>query len=221
MSHRASGGRQSVQVAGIEFGRSELRDLGVAWLALSVAFTLFFAGGGRGVGRMLNGTPFELVGLGVISFVTAGLGFILHEVAHKVLAVRYGQVAEFRANYQMLGIAVVAALAGIIFAAPGAVHHRGRITKREGGLIALAGPLTNVALGVVFAVPLVLGLLGAPLLGDLGLYGVAINLFLAGFNMLPFGPLDGKTVLSWDPKAYAAAAAVTILPGVGVVLLLF
>lgn len=197
----------------------------IAWLALSVAFAIFFAGGGRGVMTRLAESPADVVRLFVVSFFTAGLGFMLHEIAHKVVAVRYGQVAEFRANFQMLGIAVIGALGGIIFAAPGAVHHAGRITDREGGLIALAGPLTNVGLGVVFLVPLGIGLAdltpAASLLEDLGVYGVIVNLFLAGFNMLPFGPLDGRTVLRWDTKAYVVAAVPTILPGLGVAYLMF
>lgn len=210
--------RSSVQRAdGMAFSEREIRDLGVAWIVLSVAFAIFFADGGSGMASQFASAPLVVVRLFVVSLVTAGLGFMLHELAHKVVAVRFGQVAEFRANYQMLAIAVVGALAGIIFAAPGAVHHAGRITDREQGLVALAGPVTNVALGIVFVIPLLLGASGtgriAELLWDVGFYGVVVNLLLAGFNMIPFGPLDGRTVLRWGVKAYALAAIVTVLPG--------
>ncbi|NHN58860.1 MULTISPECIES: metalloprotease [Halorussus] len=187
-----------MKVASIRFGQRELVDIAIAWGALTVAFAVFFAGGGR----ILMYRPAALVGLLPASLVTAGLGFLLHEMAHKVTAIRFGQVAEFRADYGMLFLAVAGALAGFLFAAPGAVYHRGRATLRENGLIALAGPLTNVALGALF-LPLEL-FLGGPL-GSVGALGVRINFLLAGFNMIPFGPLDGNTVKDWSFGAFLAA----------------
>ncbi len=184
-----------MKVGSIRFGTRELLDIAIAWAALSVAFALFFGGGGR----TILYRPGVLVGLLPASLVTAGLGFLLHEMAHKVTAIRFGQVAEFRADYGMLFLAVAGALAGFLFAAPGAVYHQGRSTLRENGLIALAGPLTNVALGMVFF-PLELALGGT--LGSVAALGVRINFLLAGFNMIPFGPLDGNTVKEWSLPAF-------------------
>ena len=117
----------------------------------------------------------------------------------------------------MLFVGLMAAFAGFLFAAPGAVYHRGYLNPREQGLIALAGPIANIVLLAVF-VPL--WLLGTGLVELAGLLGVYINLLLAAFNMIPFGPLDGKTVLGWSKVVWAAffvptvAAAVFILfPG--------
>ena len=36
-----------MSVSGLAFSARELRDLAVAWVALGVAFAVFFAGGGR------------------------------------------------------------------------------------------------------------------------------------------------------------------------------
>jgi len=204
------GGPGATSVAGISFRRRELRDLAVAWLALSVAFAILFSGGGPGV---LAGSVTEFGTLLGISLLTAGLGFLLHELAHKVVAVRFGQAAAFRANYQMLGLAVMVSLAGFIFAAPGAVYHRGRITERQQGLVALAGPVTNAVLGVAFLVPWLVAPEGSTLL-LVAIYGVAINFLLAGFNMLPFGPLDGATVRDWSLPVYVATAVPFVLLGV-------
>jgi Zn-dependent protease len=202
----------TVTVGSIRFSGDELRDLLIAWIALGIAFALFFAGGAAGVDQ---GGFLPLL---FISMLTAGVGFLLHELAHKVVAVRFGQRAAFKADYGMLFIAIVSAMAGFIFAAPGAVYHRGRITKRENGLIALAGPVTNLALAFLF-VPL---LLVGGFVGRIGLYGVGINLLLAAFNMIPFGPLDGKTVLSWSLPVFALTFGVSVgLSLVAAVLFLF
>jgi Zn-dependent protease len=200
-------------VSRLRFSERELRDFGIAWVALAVAFTLFLEQGiltALLAGRVPVAVVARLFGL---SLVTVGTAFLLHELAHKVVAVRFGQAAEFRADYNMLGLAVLAALAGFLFAAPGAVHHRGRITRRENGLIALAGPASNVVLAVGFWL---LARVGGGFLGGVGSLGFLINVLLAGFNMIPFGPLDGRKVLDWSRPVFAAAFLATAGPAVAV-----
>ena len=203
--------------SGFRFTGRELRDLAIAWLALGVAFTLFLDR--RELLAALDAPGPEAamtVGLLLVrALITVGIGFLLHELAHKAVAVHYGQIAEFRADYGMLGLAIVAGLAGFLFAAPGAVHHQGRISARENGLIALAGPVTNLALAALF---LPVAFLGG-YAGDVGSLGVLVNILLAAFNMIPYGPLDGRKVIAWSKPVYVAVAAPTI--GLGVWLLLF
>lgn len=187
----------------MKFSTDEVRDLVIAWLALGAAFAFFFA----------RVSPSNLAGFVasqaflqamVVSLVTVGVAFLLHELAHKVVAVRYGQYARFKADFGMLAIAVVGGLAGFIFAAPGAVHHIGRLTERQRGLIALAGPVTNLGLAVLFA-PLIYIF---PLIGS---RGVMINLLLAAFNMLPIGGLDGNTVRTWSTPVYLAVLVPSVI----------
>lgn len=201
------------QLSDLQFSDQELQDLAVSWLALGIAFAIFFEGGAGAIGRLLSANGVVLVG---VSLLTAGVGFLLHELAHKVVAVKYGQIAEFRADHSMLFLAIMSALLGFIFAAPGAVHHRGRLTKREHGLIALAGPVTNVVLGVVFLPIFAVGLVvSSPLLVLVGARGIAVNLFLAAFNMIPYGPLDGKTIIAWSKPVWGITFAVSVLSTVG------
>lgn len=192
----------TIVVGGIRFSPRELGDLAIAWVALGIAFSVFIM---AVIGRSVFPDPVGAIAtplfveIFITSMLTAGIGFLLHELAHKIVAVRFGQIAAFKADFGMLALAIGAAFAGFLFAAPGAVYHRGRITPRENGLVSIAGPVTNLGLVAVF-----LGLVPfGGIVGDVGALGVTINAFLAAFNMLPFGPLDGKKVLSWSRIAFA------------------
>jgi Zn-dependent protease len=111
----------------------------------------------------------------------------------------------------MLALCIGAAFAGFLFAAPGAVYHRGRITPRQRGLVSVAGPLTNTVLVAVFLPFTFL----SGFFGDVGQLGVLVNAFLAAFNMIPFGPLDGRTVFSWSILVFAAVFAGSVVLAVG------
>ena len=175
----------------------ERRDLLIAWLAISIAFTLIYVRGGIDV--------MGLVFFFVMSLVTVGVAFVLHELAHKFAAMRYGYWAEFKKDNQMLLVAVVlAALVGVVFAAPGATYVYGNATRIENGRISAAGPITNLLLCIPFAA---LMLFGGGLLGVVGLVGLRINAMLAAFNMLPVSVLDGRKVLAWNPAVFAVLMA--------------
>lgn len=180
----------------------ERRDLLIAWLAISVAFTLIYIRDG------VNLNTFLL--LFVMSLVTVGVAFVLHELAHKFTAMRYGYWAEFQKDNQMLLVAVVmAALVGVVFAAPGATYVYGNATRNENGRISAAGPITNLVLCVPFAA-LVFLTGGAGLLGLVGIVGLRINAMIATFNMLPISVLDGRKVLDWNPAVFAVLIVASV-----------
>ena len=123
-------------------------------------------------------------------------------------------------------IIIVAIITGgrFIFAAPGATHIIQRrsyyghgLTKREIGTISIVGPLTNLALAFIFAIPIFVVPFGG-ILTILCSFGYQINLWLAAFNLIPIGELDGRKIISWNNIIWAV---VTIPVWIVVGLLLF
>jgi Zn-dependent protease len=189
--------------------RREEADLFIAWLAISLSFAIIKIAPYGIMGPLLHVTLIDaLIYLG-IALLTVGIGFILHEMAHKFTAIRYGYWAEFRKDNSMLLVAIaVASLVGFVFAAPGATviyanANDGRgLSREENGKISAAGPLVNLLLCILFAVLLVaaggLSSLNGNILAQIGLAGIQINAMIAAFNMLPFSILDGNKVFSWN-----------------------
>ena len=182
----------------------ERRDLLIAWLALSAAFTLAMIGTSRLI-------PTLILEMFLISMVTAGIAFIVHEMAHKFTAMRFGYWAEFKMNTTMLVVAVaVAAIAKVVFAAPGATMIYGsQISTEENGKISLAGPLSNLILLIPFVILLIAGLnTGIFEIALVGIMGLRINAMIAAFNLLPLGPLDGVKILAWNAPVYIGTVLV-------------
>lgn len=201
----------------VHFGRQEIIQIAISVTVITVAFTIVLLGGLLGdIGSYTALTWLFALGVSAVVSIT---GFLLHELAHKFVAQRFGAWAEYRMYPTGLLMALVFSFLGFLFAAPGAVYIQGRITKKQNGLISLAGPATNIAFGSIF----IALWLSFP---DMGAWTFAFNLigvlslFLAGFNLIPFGPLDGKKVLDWSPVAWVAAigtAAVLLMIGWGII----
>jgi len=166
------------------------------------------------------GQPKDRLGGAVFGVVVTLLLFIcvvLHELAHSLVAMRFGTSVK-----------------EIVLLPLGGVARMEEMPEQpyQELLMALAGPVTSGVIGVVFAIATVLAL---PLhvwgrldqvlemTGDLNWldllpYLAATNLFLAGFNLIPAFPMDGGRVLrallaTVIPYGRATAIAVSVGQG--------
>ncbi len=159
--------------------------------------------------------------LAIVAF-SVGTGFLLHELAHKFTAQRYGYEAEYEAS--LMGLILALGLSFItrgnfVFAAPGAVMIRGRRvyiheyfdmqSAKELAYISVSGAVVNLVLALSFftASLFVMNPLAYAILRK----GAFINVFLAGFNMIPFGPLDGAKVWRYNPVLWGLVGIPSII----------
>lgn len=182
-------------------------ELAKAWAGTSLAYAVY----NTGAVNLLSPAIIENL---LVACIVCGLGFVVHEMAHRQVARRFGAQAHFAADNRWLLISLLVALAGIFIAAPGAVWHTGVNDKQRIGKIALAGPISNFVLAFVFLLlyPIIY------LVGwDLDIFlaicmnGFILNAWIGLFNMIPGGPFDGAKVLAWSTWVYAATVAVGVV----------
>lgn len=178
---------------------TELIDLFLSLVALVIAFSIL------GMRTLPEAGVFLISALGV------GTGFLLHELAHKFVAMHYGYFAKYRASRINLILIVAMAFAGFIFAAPGAVIISRTSSAKEELMISLAGPMTNIILSIIFFLLLASGVVKSPLWLTAISFALFINLTLAAFNLLPFGPMDGKKIFDCNRTVWVIVGVPTIL----------
>jgi Zn-dependent protease len=137
---------------------------------------------------------------------------VVHEVAHGYVALRNGDpTARLLGRLTLnpvphidpigsilLPLLLLATGSPILFgwAKPVPVNPLNFRNYRWGEItVSAAGPLSNLALAVLFSYLLRLGPVNLGLM-KMALWGVQINIFLALFNLIPIPPLDGSHILS-------------------------
>ena len=146
---------------------------------------------------------------------------VLHEFAHAITATALGDptprwegrltlnpLAHFDIFGAIMIIMTMVTGFGIGWARPVGVDPRNfKKPARDMVLVAIAGPLSNILLAMVFGLILRFMLMSnynlSPGLAIFLPLGTLINLSLAFFNLLPIPPLDGSRVLRYFLKGKA------------------
>lgn len=187
-------------------------------LNVSVLFIVAILVFGLAFGRF----PLVFPGLSAAAYLLAGVvsavlflaSLLAHELAHALMAKRHGVEVE-RITLWLLG---------------GMAELRGEPRTPGADLrIAVVGPATSLAAGLVFGVLAVLAtaLGAAPLVTGMFVYLGGVNVLLAVFNLIPAAPLDGGRVLRaalwsrWGDRGRAAIAAARAGRVFGYVLIAF
>lgn len=199
----------------IFFSLTEILHLTASVVVLTLAFALV-------MGARKDALTLDVGDLLVLLPYSAAIvvpAFIFHELAHKFVAQYKDMWAEFRANFLgLFGGLAATQVAGFLFAVPGAVNIVGHADKRDAGVISIVGPMVNLALGyaaILLSALVPIKMPGAASFGDFWELVVILNAILAGFNMLPVGPLDGRKVWRWSKLGFfgiwALVAALLLL----------
>jgi Zn-dependent protease len=184
----------------VYFSPKELKHLTIA--------ALLVIGVGLTAGLYIDYSPIPWAIALTASAIILATSFFAHEIAHKVTAQKRGLWAEFRLTMWGAVMTMIFMLMPTPFKliSPGAVMISGSAKLEEIGKISIAGPTTNIALSTI--------LLGAAFIPNgyfpILLLGALLNGFMAFFNLIPLGILDGFKIFNWDKKIWAIAFGISI-----------
>jgi Zn-dependent protease len=182
----------------IRFSQKEFRHIGIAaLLVVAIGFSIGW------YGNLFDGfsTPWTL-DLMVVFAALMTASFLVHEIAHKVIAQKKGMWAEFRLTTWGAMLTLVSVFLPFKMIAPGAMMIGGSLPTGDDIVkISVAGPITNILfssalIGCAFAVL-------PSAFASMLFFAAYINAFMAVFNLIPFGVLDGYKIFSFKKKLWA------------------
>jgi len=174
----------------------ELKHISIAAaLVIGIGFSIGL------YGNAFGGFPFIWTVPMMAAFAAAMVAsFLTHEIGHKMVAQKNGLWAEFRLTTWGAVLTFASVFLPIRMIAPGAMMIGGSLQKQDDIVkISLAGPITNMIyassfLGLVFTLPI-------PIEWSwILLFAAYINSFMAIFNLIPIGILDGYKIFSFNKK---------------------
>jgi Zn-dependent protease len=194
----------------IRWSQLEVKHIGIAALlvlGIGVSIGLY----GNFFGGFIYMWTWDMMVLFAV-FMTAS--FLTHELAHKVYAQKAGMWAEFRLTTWGAVLTLVSVFLPFKMIAPGAMMIGGTPPNAKDYLkISIAGVITNLIYVVAF-LGLGFALFPSPYVAVL-FFAAYINAFMALFNLIPFGVLDGYKIFNLNKAAWVMAfipaVALTIL----------
>jgi len=142
-----------------------------------------------------------------LALIVVTVSFALHELAHRFVAKKFGCAAiyelwmpgvlfSFLLMFVGIRLAIIgaSAISAYKFSRWGLKSRPPTIT--ETGLIAISGPVVNLALAVIFKI---LAFYSSADINYFFAYASYINSWLLLFNLVPLKQLDGGKILFWTP----------------------
>jgi Zn-dependent protease len=199
--YKVSYGKPRLSKSRIYFSYKELKHLALG--------SLLVIGVGLSMGYYSSGISEQGIIFMVGLAITLTTSFFIHEIAHKITAQKSGLWAEFRLTLWGSMLTVVFMVLPVIFKiiSPGAVMISGPAKRHDIGKISIAGPLSNIALSCIF---LVLMIIPNPYYWIFAI-GALFNSYIALFNLIPFGILDGFKIFHWSKKIWIISFIISIV----------
>jgi Zn-dependent protease len=146
-----------------------------------------------------------------VGLITAA-SFFIHEMAHKIYAQREGFWAEFRLTLMGSILTLISVLPTFFkIISPGAVMIGGVPDLKKLGKTSIVGPATNIVLSSAFLASAFV----APEYGFVLLMGATFNAWIAVFNLIPLGMLDGFKIFAWNKKAWIFSFGISLILTMG------
>lgn len=180
----------------VNFSPKEVKHIGVAAaLVIGIGFSI-------GVySNIFSGFNFWTIDMMAVFALCLTASFLVHEIAHKVMAQKHGLWAEFRLTMWGAILTLASVFLPFKMIAPGAMMVGGTADRKGIMKISVAGPVTNIVFSAVFFV----AVFTLPWYSYVFAFAAYINAFMAVFNLVPFSILDGFKIFSMDKKVWAAA----------------
>jgi Zn-dependent protease len=183
------------------FSKEEIKDLAISVLGITLIFSFVFGW------HLFFPLLFTVI-----------LSFVLHEMAHKFVAIKLGCFTIYKMWLKgllfSLFFTLMFATLGLklIIIAPGAVlvypfrfgrwgYRRVHLTETESGIISVVGPLVNLSFAIMFSL----------LPGPIPWLIASVNAWLFFFNILPIPPLDGSKIMRWNTGLWVVLFIVGLL----------
>jgi Zn-dependent protease len=177
------------------FSGKEIEHLALAtMLVVGVGLSLDFAGNANG--------GYLLLALSTVAFTVS---FLVHEIAHKIVAQKHGLWAEFRLTLMGAVLTAISIPLPFKFISPGAVMVAGAADRKTMGKTAVAGPCTNIVLATILSAAAAAWPSYAFSFGVIAWF----NAWIAVINLIPFGIFDGMKVFVWNKIVWALTFAVS------------
>jgi YVTN family beta-propeller protein len=151
--------------------------------------------------------------------VIAGVTWLLHELAHYYFAMHYGSKTELRFwGIGTLALIVTSLLFGVVFGQPARtmINETDKLEKRKNGIISLAGPAISLIISIIFLLVIIYG-------GNrnyIGMIGFPISMVACVYSLLPFEPMEGKAVFTWNSWIWGIVFIPSLLLYLGMIILI-